>query len=103
MLLRTVQPYAVYREWDTRCKQCHGCEYRDWESKILPLPCQSERDASWLRLFDPAIPERSWRRGGTADREAVVDILLEKWIRKVTPFEGRREYYGVAWDGVCPA
>lgn len=78
-----------YRQWDSRFRVCYGYGYRDWGSTVLPQPYQSERDASWLRLFDPSIPKRSWRRGGTSHREAVVDVLLEDWIDKATPFEGR--------------
>ena len=79
-----------YSDWNSKFRESHGCGYRDWEASVLPQPFQSERDASWLRLFDPAIPKRSWRRGGTTKHEAVNDILDESWIKKVTLFEGCR-------------
>jgi hypothetical protein len=78
-----------YRAWEAKFKLCHACRYRDWDSPILPRPFQTELESSWARLFDPDIPKRSWRRGETSHREAVVDILLEDWIQKVTPFWGR--------------
>jgi hypothetical protein len=81
-----------HRAWEARFKASHGCRYRDWESRILPRPFQTELESSWSGLFDPNIPKRSWRRGGTCLSEAVVDILLEEWIQRVTPFMGRTRY-----------
>jgi hypothetical protein len=53
---------------------------------ILPWFAYCERpDPRWVR-------KRSWRQGGTNHREAVVDILLEEWIQRVTPFMGRTRY-----------
>jgi hypothetical protein len=60
----------------------------------LPEPWRTELEASWQRLFNPALPSRAWdeecpffnTRSGS--REGVLGLLRLEEVRAVTPFVG---------------
>lgn len=80
-----------YQAWTARFRAAYRVDYREFNGP-LPLEFLTELTASWNRLFDPSIPAKSWRRRGTTNREAVVDILDQSWIKKATHFEGIANY-----------
>jgi hypothetical protein len=80
-----------YRAWTNRFKRETGLDYRDADWP-LPQVFREELISSWNRLWEPSIPRRSWRRQRTAKREAVVDILKDSWVKKVTHFEGHSKW-----------
>ena len=63
----------------------------DEDADPLPEPWRSELEASWERLFDPALPARGWSPWGrwpSAEREAVFETLALAHVRRATVFVG---------------
>ena len=61
---------------------------------------QMQIEASWLRLFQPDLPARSWEYGAKSKtREAVVEQLNSAWIKKVTIFQSKLP---IAWKQLLP-
>jgi hypothetical protein len=57
----------------------------------LPEPWQEQMEASWLRLFHPNLPPRSWDDEAftkSESREAVLGVLRREDVRQVTHFVG---------------
>ncbi len=84
--------------WQTRFRQSTGVAYEDmYFHEIvtgLPQTWQVEIEASWLRLFQPDLPARSWEYGAkSVTREAVVEQLHSDWIKDVKIFQGRCAKY----------
>jgi hypothetical protein len=63
----------------------------DEDTWPLPEPWSAELEASWQRLFDPALPAYPWderRIGMSGSREAVLGLLHVEDVRRVTTFVG---------------
>jgi hypothetical protein len=74
--------------WDRRERSVLGRGHREPVGP-LPAPLQAELEASWLRLFSPELPARSWRRADRrASREAVVEVIRSEWVGGVQEFVG---------------
>jgi hypothetical protein len=79
---------AESRAWHARVRQAVGAPFGEHDGP-LPDALQAELEASWRRLFDPALPVRSWRRGSRLrGREAVVEVIRAGWVREVREFVG---------------
>jgi hypothetical protein len=79
---------ADARDWARRVRDAVGVAFGEYEG-LLPEPLESELEASWRRLFSPALPARSWRRGDRrVDREAVVEVIRAPWVRRMHVFAG---------------
>lgn len=75
-----------HRAWLQRARRVLGHSLDEHE-EALPAVLHAEVEASWLRLFDPTLHSKSWRRrGAILGREAAVDVLRAPWVRRVTPF-----------------
>lgn len=66
---------------------------RDEDLWPLPEPWRSELEASWLRLFHPALPTRAWGRDAcvmhrAGSREAALGVLKLEEVRGVRCFIG---------------
>jgi hypothetical protein len=96
----------------TRAYLTHdAAEARDWHRRLtaagltgetdpLPRPFRAELEASWRRLFDPALPARSWRRADTfRGREAGLSELKFEWVKQITAFveTDRRFTEAIRW------
>jgi hypothetical protein len=69
----------------------------DDETDPLPRPFKAELEAGWQRLFDPALPARSWRRTDPfRGREAVLPMLKLEWVKRVTAFVGANKPFAAA-------
>jgi hypothetical protein len=78
---------AEHDEWMEAMRQ----DVPDEDMWPLPEPCQSQLEASWLRLFDPDLPPKPWDDGAfckTEDCEGVLGLLRLEDVRHVTEFMG---------------
>lgn len=103
--------YLSFPTWAWHCVFCRDHlslsreESRDWLHRLKaaglysPDRLEEEVRTSWLRLFRPNLPDRSWnRKNPFRGREAVLPVLKHEWVRKVAEFVGTNRLIAAAME-----